>query len=244
MNRLGLICGLFFLVCSCTEEVPLSPETFGLKYYHLKTGDFWIYKVTQTRYRNQFAEQASDSVSYYVREQIDTVFQDLAGEATFKFTRSRRNTPAEAWGKDSVFVVNKSGTDVRLTQNNWRVVAFIFPVLQGKQWNAHIFNTQSSVNNPAEVTFYSFADVGQPAVINGVNYANTVKVVQLANKNAIEQQDLHEIYGYGVGRIYRQKLVYQYCSDPDRQNNCEIGTNFIIMGTKKTEKLEEQGSSR
>jgi hypothetical protein len=243
MHRWGFIGGILLLVFSCTEEVPLQPETLGLKYYPLKTGDFWIYKVTETRYRNQFAEQASDSASYYVREQIDTVFRDLAGEDTYKFTRSRRNMPAEAWSQDSVYVVNKSSSDVRLTQNNKRVVAFIIPVLEGKQWNAHIFNTQSSVNNPAEETFYSFAKVGQPSVISGVTYANTVKVVQLANENAIEQQDLHEVYAFGVGRIYKQKLAYQYCSDPDRQNGCTIGNKFIITGIKQTEKLEERGSS-
>jgi len=244
MRRSGLIIGLFLLVLSCTDEVSFEPDSLGLKYYPLKSGDFWIYKVTETRYRNQFAEQASDSVSYFIREQIDTVFQDLAGETTYQFTRSRRNTPAESWGLDSVFVVNKSGTDVRLTQNNRRVVSFIFPVLEGKKWNAHIFNTQSSVNNPAEVTWYTFANVGQAAVINGTNFANTVKVVQLANENAIEQQDLHEVYAYGIGRIYKQKLANQYCSDPDRQNGCEIGSKFIITGIKQTEKLVERGASQ
>ncbi len=244
MRCWGFFCGILLLVLSCTEEVPLQPETLGLKYYPLKIGDFWIYKVTETRYHNQFAEQANDSVSYFVREQIDTVFRDLAGEDTYKFTRSLRNSPTEAWSQDSVFVVNKSGSDVRITQNNQRVVAFIFPVLEGKQWNAHIFNTQSSVNNPAEETFYSFANVGQAAVINGINYANTVKVVQLANENAIEQQGLYEIYAYSVGRIFKQKLAYQYCSDPDRQNGCEIGSKFIITGIKQTEKLEEHGSSQ
>ncbi|RDC63071.1 hypothetical protein [Adhaeribacter pallidiroseus] len=244
MNRWLLICGLLFLVGSCTEDVPIEPEALGLKYYPLKTGEYWIYKVTQTRYQNQFAEQATDSVSYYVREQIDTVFRDLAGEDTYKFTRSRRNTPADAWSQDSVFVVNKSASDVRLTQNNRRVVSFIFPVLEGKKWNAHIFNSQSSLTNPAEETFYFFANTRQPTVVNGINYANTVKVVQLANDNAIEKQDGHEVYGYGVGRIYKQKLAFQYCSDPDRQNGCEIGSKFIITGIKQIERLEEHGFSQ
>lgn len=244
MNRWLFYLISLFLICSCTEEIPVNPEALGLKYYPLQTGDYWIYKVSEVRYKNQFAEQASDSINYYVRERIDTVFKNLTGEDTFKFNRSRRQTPLEEWGQDSLFVVNKSATDVRITQNNRKVVSFIFPVLEGKKWNAHIFNTQSSVTNAAEATFYTFANTGHPVVINGNTYSNTVKVVQVVNDNAIEQQDLHEVYAYGVGRIFKQKLSYQFCSDPDRQNGCAIGEKFIITGVKKTEKLQEHGSSK
>ncbi|QNF35068.1 hypothetical protein HUW51_20970 [Adhaeribacter swui] len=242
MNRLFLLCGVLFLLLGCTEEEHLKPEMLGLKYYPLQAGNFWIYQVSEIRYKDQFVNEATDSVTYLVREQIDTVFQDLTGEDTYKFTRSRRSTSAEDWGQDSVFVVNKSATDVRVMQNNRRVVSFIFPVTEGKKWNAHIFNSQSSVNNPAEVTYYSFAQVGQPFRVNGINYANTVQVNQIKNSNAIEEQDFYEVYAYGVGRILKQKLAYQYCSDPDRQNGCEIGNQFIINGVKITEKLIEHGS--
>lgn len=231
-----------FLFGSCTEEVAPDTAALGLKYYPIQTGDYWIYQVTETRYKNQFASQADDSIRYWVRERVDTVFKDLTNEDTYKITRSRRNTAAEEWGTDSVFVVNKSGTDVRVTQNNVRVVKFIFPVMNGKKWNAHIFNPPSAVDNKPEELFYSFVGKGQTFLLNGTTYSNTVRVIQINNENAIERQERFEVYGYGVGRIYKQVLSYNYCSDPDRQNGCEVGQQFIITGLKRVEKLQEHGS--
>lgn len=233
---------LFFY--GCKEEIALDPEALGLNYYPLHTGEYWIYKVTETSFKDQFEAQATDSVSYYVRERIDTVYQDLTQEETYKFTRSRRNSLTEEWGADSVFVVNKSNTSVRVNQNNRKVVSFIFPVVEGKRWNAHIFNTHSSFSNKSEEKFYYFSDKGISMIINGNNYSNTVKVIQTLNDNAIERQDLFEVYGYGVGRIYKQVLSYNYCSDPGRQNGCEVGQQFIITGKKRIEKLLEHGITK
>ncbi len=242
VKRLFIIVSLSFLFASCTEEVTPDTGALGLKYYPLQTGDYWIYQVTETRFKNQFPNQANDSVSYFVRERVDSVFKDLTNEDTYKIIRSRRNTSTEEWGTDSVFVVNKSTTDVRVTQNNVRMVNFIFPVTDGKKWNPHIFNSQSSVANKPEETFYSFADQGQSWVINGTTYLNTVRVVQLNNENAIERQNKFEVYAFGIGRIYKQVIAYNYCSDPDRQNGCEVGKQFIVTGLKQVEKLQEHGS--
>lgn len=239
-----VIITVFVLSClftSCTEEVAPDTQALGLDYYPLHTGEYWIYKVTETHYKNQLETQGSDSITYYVRERIDTVYQDLAREDTYQFTRSRRNSLTENWGSDSVFVVNKSNSDVRRNQNNRKTVTFIFPVLDGKRWNANIFNTQSSFANKSEEKFYSFSDKGKPAIINGSNYLNTIKVTQAINDNAIEHQDWYEVYGFGVGRIYKQVLSYYYCSDPTRQNGCEVGKQFIITGKKQIEKLQEHG---
>ncbi|MDQ4139044.1 MAG: hypothetical protein M3142_00835 [Bacteroidota bacterium] len=231
-----------YLFSGCTQEIAPNPEEIGLKYYPLQVGDYWIYQVTETRYQNQFASQPGDSVQYWVREQVDTVYKDLTNENTYKIIRSRRNNADGEWGTDSVYVVNKSGSDVRVTQNNVRVVKFIFPVTEGKKWNAQIYNTRSGVNNSSEQTFYSFANLSAAFSINGTTYPNTVKVVQVLNENAIEKQELFEIYAYGIGRIYKHVVAYNYCSDPDRQNGCGVGTEFIITGIKRIEKLQEHGS--
>ncbi|PSR52993.1 hypothetical protein AHMF7605_05355 [Adhaeribacter arboris] len=239
-------CRLVFLICfvfgGCTEEIAPNPEELGLKYYPLQVGDYWIYQVIETHYQNQFANQASDSINYFVRERVDTIFKDLTNKDTYKIIRSRRNKTSEIWGTDSVFVVNKSGSDVRVTQNNVRVVKFIFPVVEGKKWNAHIYTTQSGVNNSSDQKFYGFADKNAAFSINNITYPNTVKVIQTLNDNAIERQDAFEVYAYGLGRIYKQVIAFNYCSDPDRQNGCEVGKQFIITGVKRVEKLLEHGS--
>lgn len=242
MRHLLFFVFIILVISSCTKEIAPDPVALGYKYYPVQIGDYWIYQVTETRFQNQFASQANDSITYLVRERVDTIFNDLTGENTFKIVRSRRNLATEEWGNDSVFVLNVSNSSVRLTKNNVKVIPFIFPVVEGKKWNAHIFNTQSSVTNKAEETFYSFANTGQPFQMAGTTYPNTVKVVQLFNDNVIERQDLYEVYGYGIGRLYKQELSYQYCSDPERQSGCEVGNQFIVTGIKRVEKLQEHGS--
>ncbi|QMU28429.1 hypothetical protein [Adhaeribacter radiodurans] len=237
-----LVLFICFFFIGCTEKIDPNPEGLGLQYYPLQVGDYWIYHVTETSYQNQFAHQASDSVNYFVRERVDTVFKDLTNEDTYKIIRSRRNSTAEEWSSDSVYVVNKSASDVSVTQNNLRVVKFIFPVKEGKKWNANIYNTQSGVNNTSEQKFYSFANQNVAFLLNGLTYPNTVKVEQFSNDNAIEKQEAFEIYAYGVGRVYKQIIDFNYCSDPDRQNGCEVGKQFIVTGIKRTEKLQEHGS--
>lgn len=230
-----------FLFFGCTEEIAPDTEALGHNYYPLRIGEFWIYKVTEVKFKNQFEKEGHDSISYYVREQIDTIYQDLTQEDTYKFTRSRRSSLTENWGTDSVFTVNKSVGSVRLYQNNRRIVPFIFPVLENKKWNAHIFNTQSSFDNKSEEKFYYFANVDKPVTVNGTLFPKTVTVVQVKNENAIERQDWYEVYASGTGRIYKHLLTFDYCSDPGRQNGCEVGQAFIISGTKRTEKLLEHG---
>ncbi|MDQ3292101.1 MAG: hypothetical protein M3Q05_12515 [Bacteroidota bacterium] len=237
-----LVLFICILAGGCTKEITPDPEELGLKYYPLHVGDYWIYQVTETRFQNQFENQASDSVSYFVRERVDTVFKDLTNEDTYKIIRSRRNNSSEAWSSDSVYMVNKSGSDIRVSQNNVRVVKFIFPVLEGKKWNPNIFNSRSGVNDNQDQTFYSFANPNAAFSLNGIIYPKTVKVAQILNENAIEKQNAFEIYAYGIGRIFKQAINYQYCSDPDRQNGCEVGKQFIITGIKRIEKLQEHGS--
>lgn len=235
----------FFLVLlgGCqTEVIKPVPDEAGTQYYPLRAGDYWIYRVVETRYRNQLAWQPGDSSVYFVREQIDTIYQDLTGQPAYQFTRSRRPSATAAWGADSVFVVNKSASDVRLYYNNVRWVPFVFPVLDGKKWNAHVFNVNSQVTNPAQADYYTFAAPGQPFTVGDTTYQNTVKVIQRFNENAIERQDAYEVYAYGVGRIYKQVLAFDYCSDPARQNACAVGEEYIVKGSKRTEQLQAYGS--
>ena len=240
-----LVLFLLVLIGGCrTEEIKPLPDEAGTRYYPLRVGAYWVYQVTETRYKNQFADQPGDSVTYEVREQIDTIYQDLTGALAYHFIRSRRLSPAAAWGADSVFVVHKSASDVRLSWNNIRQVPFIFPVLDGKKWNADIFNVNSNVLNNMETHYYTFAGKGQPLVVNDTTYQNTVKVIQRLNENAIERQDRYEVYAYDVGRIYKSALAYEYCADPDRQNACEVGRGYIIKGVKRVEKLRAYGFTK
>ncbi|CAA9228249.1 MAG: hypothetical protein AVDCRST_MAG95-870 [uncultured Adhaeribacter sp.] len=244
IKYIGVILLAGLLLNGCTDEISPTPDALGSKYYPLRVGAYWIYQVTETRYKNQPATTPGDSVAYFIKEQIDTIYQDLTGQDTYQYTRSRRNMLTDDWGSDTMFAVNKSATDVRVQRNNRRQVTFIFPVSNGRKWNPDIFNTNSQVFNKPEEKFYYFGEVGQPFSVNDTTYQNTVKVIQQQIENAIERQNQFEIYAYGVGRVFKQFLRFDYCSDPDRQNGCQVGQGYIITGLKRTEKLINYGTAK
>ena len=212
------IVGLF----SCTEEVSITPEDRGQAYFPVKVGNYWIYDVSETKVlNNQY-----DSTRYQVRELIDTVFKNQLNESTYRVLRSRRTNEMQAWGNDSLYTINLSPTNVQIARDNKRIISLVFPVKEGKGWNANAFN------NLEETEFY-YEDVNQPIVTQGKSYPKTLKIIQ-GNTDVSLLEDSWEIYALETGLIYKKMQVYEYSYN---QNNGEVDKSFITTGTKRIYKL-------
>ena len=208
---------LGFIVFGCkSENDKLTDLEIGRNYYPLKKGNYWIYDVTETTVRNNIY----DSVKYQVRETVDTVYRNLENEDTYHIIRARRQNASAAWLNDSVFTANKSGTNVRLTHNNYKVVKLIFPVMEGKGWDANAFNT-------LEENQYYFRDIGQAYALRDTTYSNTLTVVQ-GEPNEVTLDDRYEIYAYGIGLVHKRFIVYEYF-----QNQGIIDNTRVTKGTRK-----------
>src|SRR5436190_1792859 len=106
MKKTGYILLLLsVLFYGCTEKEELNDMTAGKTYYPMAIGDYRIYNVSHTRWENN-AVKYSDT--FQIRERVDTLFNNLAGEATYKIIRSKRPTSSDAWVDDSVITVTLS----------------------------------------------------------------------------------------------------------------------------------------
>jgi len=215
-----LIIGLF----SCTEEVSLTPDDRGQAYFPVKVGNYWIYDVSETKVLdNQY-----DSTRYQVRELVDTVFNNQLNELTYRVLKSRRTNAAQAWGNDSLYTINLSATNVQITRDNKRIVPMVFPVTEGKGWNANAFNNHDEAE-------YFYEDVNQPLIMQGKSYANTLKIIQ-GDTDVNLLDDRFEVYALGSGLIYKKMQVYEYSYN---QNNGEVDKTYFPTGIKRIYTLNE-----
>lgn len=228
LSLLFLIPLLFF---GCSEEKVPLPDDAGRGYFPVAIGNYWVYDVSETKYIRRFSNQPGDSVTYQLRERVDTVFRDQTGELTYKIIRSRRANASMAWGADSIVLVNKSAGNVQVTRNNLRTVNLVFPVADAKKWNGNAFN----LNSGGEEEFY-YKKPGSPYSLRDTTFSNTVTVVQYHNENIIDLNDRQEVYAAGVGLIYKKRIDYEYCNGATSQN-CELGKGFIVNGFKRIQKI-------
>ncbi|MGV3639100.1 MAG: hypothetical protein ACO1NZ_01200 [Adhaeribacter sp.] len=228
---------LFVLACGlwqCTEVTELRDE-IDREYFPVKVGNYWIYDVSEATFSNQYVqEEPVDSITYQVRERIDTVFRDQTGELTYKLIRSRRSDPSQAWGNDSIVLIQKSSLDLRYTRDNLKTVRLLFPVTENKTWNGNAFNSR-------EAREYAYTQVGQPFTLGDSTYRQTVRVVQEYNDNLVDLDDSHEVFALGVGMVYKRIIDFIYCTGGEPGTDCETGKRYILYGRRIYYKLQAYG---
>jgi hypothetical protein len=203
------------------------------EYYPVEVGDYWVYDMSETTIRNQFLQDVTDSITYQVRERVDTVFRDQTGELTYLVIRSKRVDASQPWDQDSVITINKSASDLRYTRDNLKTVRLVFPLAENKKWNGNAFNSRE----PEE---YSLSQVGQPFTLGDTTYNNTARVVQAFNENLVELDDRHEVYALGVGLVYKRTIDFDFCRGGEGQN-CQVGQNYVIYGRRIFQTLNSFG---
>ena len=229
MKKVGyllvLLTGLFY---ACTETEEINDSVTGKAFYPLSIGDYRIYNVTHVRFDQ---DTVTDSATFQLRERVDTLYNNLAGEPTYKIIRSKRNKPTDQWRDDSVITVTISNTQVRRTADNVSLVKMVFPVTENKTWNPNVFNTMEPGNA-------RYVNVNQAYTLNGKGYTNTATVLVNDFVSVINKDVRTEVYAENVGMIYKNYEVLQYCND---NQICDVGEDYILFGYHRTETLESYG---
>ncbi len=228
MKKIGyLLVALTGLFYSCSETEEINDQTTGKIYYPVEIGDFRIYNVTAVRL---LQDTVSDSSSFQLRERVDTLYSNLAGEPTYKIIRSRRPTPDDVWIDDSVITVTVSNNQVRKQTSNVESVKMVFPIRDGKTWNPNVYNTLE----PGRA-FYT--NVGQPFSTDGKNYGKTTTVMVNDFVSAISRDVRKEVYAENVGLVYKNYEVIEFCNI----SACKFNLDYILRGNRRIEVLDSYG---
>ncbi len=221
----------FFTGCK-DEYRELDPEAMGYNYYPLTIGDTRVYQVTNIRFKNN----VGDTTKFQMRERVDSTFYDQTNTLNYKIVRSVRPNANSTWVDDSVLVVSRSVTSLVQTMDNTKHVKLVFPVKNGKTWQADAFNMHYVNSDQKEP--YTYVQAGEPFQVKGQTFDNTVTVIQgMPLNNIIILDERREVYAKGVGRVYRIFNKAVYCNETAGGNNCPYGEEYKLDGHERHEEL-------
>ncbi|MHB8258636.1 MAG: hypothetical protein ACYDCN_08765 [Bacteroidia bacterium] len=211
---------LFF---SCKKDTIIPPPDLGYNYYPGTIKSFVVYDVDSIVYNPVSGDTAK--YKFQIQEVMDTLITDNSNRPTIKLIRYRKNYSATipyssmTWTLQSVWVANKTTTDVEVVEENIRYTKLAFPINLNGTWNG-----TAHTDTTAQTYQYTTFDV--PLTINGSAFSKTLTVQQYLNSNALMYQNYYEQYARGVGLIYKQIVNYTYS-----QVGGVVHTGVIAGGT-------------
>jgi hypothetical protein len=203
---------------ACNRTNPLVTAT-PADYYPLQVGNYIIYRMDSLKY---FSVGTTDSViSYLAKEVVDDTITDNTGRLSYRVIRYLTDTGGIGpWMPSIAYMVTPTRNSVEVVENNLRTIKLVTPVQDYISWlgNAYI-DTESDTS---QVPFmdgwnYTYANTGLPYDVVGGTVPVTVTVNEAdatsGNESTFtETVYSQEIYGKGIGPVYRKFLHSEYQS--------------------------------
>lgn len=238
MRGLYIVCSLFLLGSCQTSPEPVSD--IGLDYFPLKIGAYQVYHVDETQI-NQSVEQR---FVYELRVQVVDSLLNQEGGFTYIIQRQKRDNASLPWTTLDSWTSRIADRKAIVTEGNTSLVKVTFPAQNGLEWNGNAFNTLGGEQNCGEnkdqpCDIYRLEKVGNEFLLpTGMRYAETVTVIQNDNTDLIVKQDVRsEVFAKGVGLIYKESVVLEYCT----KTSC-LGQQIVDKGFRYKQTLKEYGS--
>lgn len=183
-----------FLLFSCKKQ-DNTPIDQGYGYFPTEVGRYAIYEVMEINIDQ--AVSVNDTVTYQLKEKIESQFIDNQGRPSLRIERYSRLSDTLPWVIKDVWYATKTTTIVEKIEENVRYIKLAFPVKESQSWNGNNFTTLPAWN-------YQYSQIGSSFSVGALNFGNTVKVIQRDNFNFIEYEKAWEVYADGVGLIKKQ----------------------------------------
>lgn len=177
---------------ACTkDEAPTVDLGYG--YYPTVIGSWVEYQVDSV-YRED-AVSRYDSVSYRLRQTIESAYLDAEGRQAFRVERAVLDT-AGNWAIRDIWTTTANGITAELMEENKRRQKLSFPVRLAREWDVNVYNTDREME-------VSYSEVDVPWSVNGLSFERTALVQNILPANAVERRDWQERYAHGVGMVYK-----------------------------------------
>jgi hypothetical protein len=208
------------------EQIDLSKDQ---EYMPLVVGFYQLYDVTETVYVNGPVGEVSH---YEMKTEIVDSIPELNGVYTYVIHRQVRADASQAWENKDTWSAVFSETEAIVKQGNTSFLKLVSPLSQDLFWDGNLYNSLGTEE-------YRVSSVGQPLVVNEVEFADVVEVTHSNEVDGIVGNDVRkEIYARGVGLVKRTEEVVVYCSQP----TC-IGEKIIESGRVSEQVLLEYGKN-
>lgn len=201
---LSFLC-LIGIFAACEGETEDLDIDLGQDYFPTEVNHSITYQVDSTVY-NVFAGTVSNA-SKQVREVIINEDVDLEGRPRYeiaRYTRSDETTPWENIIPRIWYAVRTESVAERV-EENLRFVKLTFPPTEGAKWEGNKYiDTDGELWNFYNDWLYEYEQVGGPQSVNGINFDNTITILQNDFSTLKDKIYGKEIYAKGVGLIYKE----------------------------------------
>lgn len=217
------------VVISCdTDKVAPRDTSLGTDYVVLTSGHFVSYNVKETQYA---LNQPPKIVTYQLREVVEQPFINEVGKQSYRIVRYIRANGRQNWQVENVWAARTDLSGAVRTEENLPYLKLIFPFEEQKTWDGNTFNDLGRET-------YVMQDLGKRYRFDLKNYDETVTVIQSRDSNLVNKDFRTEIYGRGIGLIYRKADKVTYCQD--RNQNC-FGKAIIESGLVLEQSIFDTG---
>jgi len=213
-----------FALQSCKKDnTDIDISALQYEYYPTAIGTYVIYDVDSTTYNDFYSPVLITNSTYQIKEKIESVFEDNLGRPSVRIERYIRNSDAETWKLLNVWYATRTERVLERVEDNLRFVKFIFPPTEEVTWKGNTYIDQSILPVLFKEDWnYEMKDINMPLTIGATTYDSTTTVIQKnyidfdIRFSKIEKVYSKEIYGKGVGMIYKELWNVQ------RQNNVNL----------------------
>lgn len=210
---------LFILIlASCNDGAEEIGSIDGMSFFPLEIGQKSIYQVSEKIYS---IDGDVSTMSYQLQEEIVDSFLS-AQDSTYVIYRYTREDQNDDWEFLETWQARRNNVQAIIIEGNTPFLKMTFPIFAGKAFDGNRLNT-----NDEDV--FVLDSVQLPFDTEALQFENTLTVIQSDNQDFIVEQDKrYEVYGSGVGLVYKSMLLLDYCTEADclGQQIIETGREF------------------
>lgn len=228
------------LLGSCLPESEVEEPQFEYDYFAQRIGHYQIYAVDSSYYR----QNVLYPLNYFIKVRVQDSLRNDEGGYTSTIRVQKRFTESQPWANYRTNSQRISGELGIFNEGNVPFIKFAFPPAKGLYWNANAYNSLGGTDlcgNQLDVAcdIYTMGEVTRYTLSPTLDFEKTITIEQQNDVDVIVGDDVRkEIYAKGVGLIFKEYSLLEYCTDANR---CAVGSKFIDRGVKYKQVLIEYG---
>lgn len=207
----AIYCGLIALLClSCSEEtIPANNEAVDYKYFPLKIGASWTYKVDSIVFNKQLG--TVDTLSSELRESISNKFVDESDNEVFRVDRTWRKDQGD-FVNNATYTSRYEGAQVLRVEENLTFVKLSLPPKANKKWDGNSYFDNSlieTIGGESIETYkgnwdYQYVTHHDQIEFDGQQFNDVWEVSLVDDENSIEKRFAREWYAADIGLVRKE----------------------------------------
>jgi len=198
---------LFCFFYSCRKDTTQSVN-FKYGYFPVDTGHYVIYQADSITYNDAPPNITVNTVQFYVKECIQSIFTDNSGQPTCWINGYRSSSPTGPWSSYYTWTSNRTTTIAQKTENNLRYTKLVFPPTFTTLWAGNSFIDCVDTNAYLAGWIYYYQTIDVPLTLTSstgsMYFDSTLTVIQDADSSNITKTYSVEKYAKNVGLIYKE----------------------------------------